>query len=114
MASLSWLRIPKGFIEITVFAYGYIFVLLDQGMVIYDAQKTRLGYSSFKRSLRSFGTLAGALILKAFEHSQNAAVAMVQRGYDGNIPMTTEKPFKTWEVLGAMTFTVAMGFLWMI
>jgi len=82
--------------------------------VIYNAQKTRLGYSSLKRSLISFGTLTGSLILKAFEHSQNTAVAMVQRGYDGNIPKATEKPFKTSEVLGAMTFTLAMGFLWMI
>jgi cobalt/nickel transport system permease protein len=114
MATLSWLRIPKGFIEIMVLAYRYIFVLLDESMVIYNAQKIRLGYSSFKRSLSSFGTLTGSLILRAFEHSQNTAMAMVQRGYDGHIPMATAKPFKTLEVLGAMTFTVAMVFLWMI
>ena len=114
MASLSWLKVPKGFIEIMVFAYRYIFVLLDESIVIYNSQKTRLGYSSLKRSLSSFGTLTGSLILKAFEHSQNTAVAMVQRGYDGNIPITTERSFKTSEVLAAMTFTVVMGFLWMI
>jgi cobalt/nickel transport system permease protein len=114
MASLSWLRVPKGFIEITVFAYRYIFVLLDEGMVIYHSQKTRLGYASLKRSLSSFGILTGSLILKAFEHSQNTAMAMVQRGFDGHIPMTAEKPLKTLEVLGALTFTLAMGFLWTI
>jgi cobalt/nickel transport system permease protein len=114
MASLSWLRVPKGFIEVMVFAYRYIFVLLDEGMVVYNSQKTRLGYSSLKRSLSSFGTLTGSLVLKAFEHSQNTAVAMVQRGYDGNIPITMEKSFKTSEILAAMTFTLAMGFLWMI
>jgi cobalt/nickel transport system permease protein len=114
MASLSWLRVPKGFIEIMVFAYRYIFVLLDESMVIYNSQKTRLGYSSLKRSLSSFGTLTGSLILKAFEHSQNTAVAMIQRGYDGHIPMTTDKSLKISEVLEAMIFTLAMGFLWMI
>lgn len=114
MTALSWLRIPKGFIEIMVLAYRYIFVLLDESMVIYHAQKIRLGYSSFKRGFSSFGTLTGSLILRAFEHSQNTAMAMVQRGYDGHIPMTTEKPFKTLEVLGAMTFTGGMVFLWMI
>jgi cobalt/nickel transport system permease protein len=114
MASLSWMRIPRGFIEIMVFAYRYIFILLDESMVIYNAQKIRLGYSSFKRSFSSFGTLTGSLLLKAFEHSQNTALAMMQRGYDGHIPMTTEKPLKTSEILGAMIFTVAMGFLWTI
>ena len=42
MAGLSWLKIPKGIIEISLFAYRYIFVLLEDAMVIYNAQKTVL------------------------------------------------------------------------
>ena len=114
MASLSWLRVPKGFIEVMVFAYRYIFVLLDEGLVIYNSQKTRLGYTSFRRGLNSFGTLTGSLILKAFEHSQNTAMALVQRGFDGHIPMAMKRPFKGPEVLGSMIFVLAMGYLWMI
>lgn len=114
MAGLSWLRVPKGFIEIMVFTYRYIFLLLDEGMAIYHAQKTRLGYSSLRRRFRSFGILTGSLILKAFEHSQYATEAMVQRGYDGHIPMTTGRALKTSETLSAMMFTVMMGLLWMI
>jgi cobalt/nickel transport system permease protein len=114
MASLSWLRVPKGFIEVMVFAYRYIFVLLDEGLVIYNSQKTRLGYTSFRRGLSSFGTLTGSLILKVFEHSQNTAMALVQRGFDGHIPMAMKRPFKGPEVLGSMIFVLAMGYLWMI
>ena len=114
IGSLSWLRMPKAFIEIMVLAYRYIFVLLDEGMVIYNAQKIRLGYSSFRRSLSSLGILTGSLIMKAFEHSQNTTIAMVQRGYEGHIPMTTQRSFKPSEVLGSMIFTGVMGFLWMI
>ena len=114
MASLSWLRVPKGFIEVMVFAYRYIFVLLDESLVIYNSQKTRLGYTSFKRGLSSFGTLTGSLILKAFEHSQNTAMALVQRGFDGHIPMVMERPLKGLEVLGSIIFVLAMGYLWMI
>ncbi|MCL5422594.1 MAG: cobalt ECF transporter T component CbiQ [Nitrospirae bacterium] len=80
MAGLSWFRVPKGLIEILMFAYRYIFVLLEDALVIYNAQKNRLGYSSMRRGLNSFGVLSGSLILKAFEHSQNTTVAMVQRG----------------------------------
>ncbi|MBA4349302.1 MAG: cobalt ECF transporter T component CbiQ, partial [Thermodesulfovibrio sp.] len=83
IAGLSWLKVPKGFIEILMFAYRYIFVLFEDAMVIYNAQKNRLGYSNIRRGLGSFGTLAGSLILKAFEHSHNITVAMIQRGYDG-------------------------------
>ncbi len=114
MAGLSWFKIPKGFIEILMFAYRYIFVLLDDAMVICNAQKNRLGYSSVRRGLNSFGILTGSLILKAFEQSQNVTVAMIQRGYDGSIPMLKHKPFKRSELLFSILFVTTMGFLWRI
>jgi cobalt/nickel transport system permease protein len=112
MASLSWLRVPKGFIEILMFAYRYIFVLFDDANVIYSAQKNRLGYSTMRRGLSSFGVLAGSLTLKAFDHSHNTTVAMVQRGYDGNMPMLKHKSFKLHEVAASIIFMAGMGLLW--
>lgn len=114
MAGLSWLKVPKGFIEILMFAYRYIFVLLEDATVIYSAQKNRLGYSSIRRGLSSFGTLAGTLTIKAFEHSENITVAMVQRGYDGNIPMLKHKPFKPSEIIASVLFIAATAFIWTI
>lgn len=114
IAGLSWFRVPKGFIEILLFAYRYIFVLLEDAMVIYSAQKNRLGYSSIRRGLSSFGVLSGSLILKAFEHSHNITTAMIQRGYDGNIPMLKHKPFKPSEIAVSLIFVIAMGFIWKI
>jgi len=112
MAGLSWLRVPKGFVEILMFAYRYIFVLLDDANVIYSAQKNRLGYSTMRRGLSSFGVLAGSLTLKAFDHSHNTTVAMVQRGYDGNMPLLKHKSFKLYEVAASVLFMVGMGLLW--
>ena len=112
IAGLSWFKVPKGFIEILMFAYRYIFLLLEDAMVIYNAQKNRLGYSNIRRGLSSFGTLAGTLTIKAFEHSENITVAMVQRGYDGNIPMLRHKPFKSSEVIVSVLIIAVMGFVW--
>lgn len=112
MAGLSWFRVPKGFIEILMFAYRYIFVLLDDATVIYSAQKNRLGYSNMRRGLSSFGVLAGSLTLKAFDHSHNTTVAMVQRGYDGNMPLLKHRSFKLSEVAASVVFTAGMGLLW--
>jgi cobalt/nickel transport system permease protein len=114
MAGLSWLRIPKTFIEVLLFTYRYIFVLFEDAMVIYNAQKNRLGYSNIRRGLGSFGTLAGSLILKAFEHSHNITVSMIQRGYDGNMPMLKHKPFKLSEIVVSVLFITAMGVIWKI
>jgi len=112
VSGLSWFRVPKGLIEILMFAYRYIFVLLEDAQVIYSAQKNRLGYSNVRRGLSSFGILAGSLALKAFDHSQNTAVAMVQRGYDGKIPLSSHKPFKVSEVAISILFLIVMGVLW--
>lgn len=114
ISGLAWFRFPKTLIEILLFAYRYIFMLLEDAMVIYNAQKNRLGYSSIKRGMKSFGVLAGSLILKAFEHSQKATVAMVQRGYDGTMPVLQHKPFKPSEIATSVVIIFVMGVLWKI
>jgi cobalt/nickel transport system permease protein len=114
IAALSWFRVPKGLIEILMFAYRYIFMLFEDAMVIYNAQRNRLGYSNIRRGLGSFGILAGSLTLKAFEHSQNTVVAMAQRGYDGNMPVLKHRPFKPSEVIVSILLIVIMGLAWKI
>jgi cobalt/nickel transport system permease protein len=114
LAALAWFRVPKGFIEVSVFAYRYIFLLLDDAMVIYGAQKNRLGYSSMRRGLNSFGVLAGSLTLKAFDNSQHASLAMVQRGYDGRMPLMTQRPLRVSQVALSLLFLCLMGIAWTI
>lgn len=114
MAGLAWLRVPRGFIEILMFAYRYVFVLFEDAMVIYQAQKNRLGYSTVGRGLGSFGTLAGSLTIRAFDHSQSITVAMVQRGYDGTLPAHMYKPFRSTEIAVSVFLVVMMGVLWKI
>jgi cobalt/nickel transport system permease protein len=112
LAGLSWLRIPKAFIEIILFAYRYLFTLVEDALVIYQAQKNRLGYSTMRRGLRSFGVLAGTLTLKGFDQSQITTQAMVQRGYNGHLPMLRHRPFRPLEIIGSSGFLLIMGILW--
>ena len=114
MAALAWFRVPKGFIEVALFAWRYLFVLLDDARVVYSAQKNRLGYAGYRRGLRSFGTLAGALVIKAFDNSQTITTAMVQRGYDGTMPLLKHKPFRFAEVTLSLTFLICMVIIWKI
>jgi cobalt/nickel transport system permease protein len=114
MAGLSWYRVPRSFIEILMFAYRAVYVLFEDAYVIYTAQKNRLGYVSLQKGLRSFGALAGALTIKAFDNSQNTTIAMVQRGYDGVMPMLRHKPFKPSEVIVSAFVLLVVGALWML
>lgn len=112
ITGLSWLRIPRGFVEVLMFAYRYIFVLFEDAMVIYNAQKNRLGYCSIRGGLNSFSILTGSLILKAFENSRNIAISMIQRGYNGNMPAIRYKPFQPLEIFSSILVIVTMGSLW--
>jgi cobalt/nickel transport system permease protein len=113
IAGLSWLRIPRLFVELLMLTYRYIFILLEEAQVIYSAQKNRLGYSGFRRGLSSFGTLSGELTLRAFDHSEKTSLAMAQRGYTGEIPLALQTtPFKMTEVLAALVVLAATGALW--
>lgn len=87
LGALAWLRLPRTLVELALLAWRYLFVLLDDASVVYSAQKNRLGYCGLRRGLRSFGSLAGLLTVKAFDTSRTITTAMAQRGYDGNLPL---------------------------
>lgn len=112
IAALLWLRFPRQFIEIMMFAYRYLFVFFDEGMTIYNAQKNRLGYSGIRKGLKSFGTLTGALVLKSLDQSQKTSEAMMQRGYTGSMPLTEWGSLKPGDLLLATVFIVLAGLIW--
>lgn len=78
-----WFKISNTWVEIAMFTYRYIFVLLEDAITVRDAQEVRLGYSSLARSLRSFGELMGVTVIRAYDHSAAAYQAMMLRGYNG-------------------------------
>jgi cobalt/nickel transport system permease protein len=87
MAALAWMRIPRGLVDVSMFAWRALFMLYDDAGVVYTAQKNRLGYCGMLRGLKSFGSMAGMLVIRAFDSSQSMTIAMTQRGYDGSLPL---------------------------
>ena len=65
--------------------YRYIFVLLDDAMVMNNSQKTRLGYNGFKNSYRSLGLLVGSLFIKSLDKGDDIYATLNSRGYTGNL-----------------------------
>ncbi len=114
VAALSWLKVPKTFIEIMMFAYRYLFMFYEDANTIYNAQKNRLGYAGIRKGLSSFGVLTGSLVLRGFEQSQKTADAMVQRGYDGNMPLLKGEPLRFAELTIAGLIVLLGGAVWMI
>jgi cobalt/nickel transport system permease protein len=85
--ALRWARMPKTWVETAMMMYRYIFALVDHTSEIFVAQKTRLGYVGFKRSLSSMGVLAGAVMERSLEQADKTHEAMVARCYKDSLPV---------------------------
>ena len=112
MAALAWLRVPCGLVEVAMFAWRSLFMLYDDAGVVYTAQKNRLGYCGMRRGLKSFGAMAGMLVIRAFDSSQAMTIAMSQRGYDGSLPLLRGSRLKTQQVLGLSMFAIVATAAW--
>jgi len=112
MAALAWLRAPRGLVEVSMFAWRSLFMLFEDAGVVYTAQKNRLGYCGLRRSLRSFGAMAGMLTIRALDDSLSMTTAMTQRGYDGSLPVLRASRLTSVQISGLAIFALAAGFLW--
>lgn len=79
----SWMKIPEILIEVLSFVYRYLFLLMEETETMMSSQRSRLGYKTWFKTIRSFGTLGGMLIIRSITRAENAHSAMISRGYDG-------------------------------
>jgi cobalt/nickel transport system permease protein len=110
--TLAALRIPRPLLEMALLMYRYVFVLLEEIIELWSAQKVRNGYGSALLGLNSMGSLAGALLGRSFDQARRTYQAMLLRGYNGTMPV--EKPGRmTARCLLLTSATLAvLGFLY--
>ena len=73
------LRFPKIFREMFLLIYRYIFLLFDNKEKLHNSQEVRLGYSSFKNSMKSFPMLVVAILRKTYYYNYNSIKAVESR-----------------------------------
>ena len=114
LTTLAWYRVPRGLIELLLFAHRSLTAVHEEASTIYHAQRNRLGYASAGQGLRSFGMLAGTLVVRAFDQSQTTALAMVQRGYTGHLPVGTCRKLHVHDYAAVAIHAAALGVLWTV
>lgn len=85
VALLSRFAVLRPFVEITLLTYRFIFVVLSTAGQIYTAQQSRLGYSSWRRSLSSISVLAACLGRKSFLTARDLFTALTARNYQDRL-----------------------------
>jgi cobalt/nickel transport system permease protein len=73
-------RFPSLFIELTVFTYHFIFILLEKMQQIAIAQSSRLGYRNARTWMNSSAKLIVALFIKSLQSAQALQMAIDSRG----------------------------------
>jgi cobalt/nickel transport system permease protein len=112
MDSLAWFRVPSVIIDTMFLMFRYIGVLSEESTRMYRAQESRCGHSRsvgyFKR-LANYGSIAGALLLRAFDRSVKVGEAMASRAYTGKYTLFTyeKKKLPKWDVFVGSLVVIA-------
>jgi cobalt/nickel transport system permease protein len=91
LRALRALRLPAILVSILSFTYRYLFVLTDEAQRLRRARDCRSaavdgsGGGSVWWRAKVTGQLVGTLFLRAFERSERIYVAMLSRGYNGEL-----------------------------
>jgi cobalt/nickel transport system permease protein len=70
--------------------YRLLFVLLESLHTIREAQTARMGYSSLRRSYRSSGVLAAAVLARSWDRARRLQEGLAGRGMESGLRVLPE------------------------
>lgn len=110
---LRFVHLPKLIVELMHMIYRFIFIMLDAQSRMKSAAISRLGYVDFKTSCRTFGSIAGNLLVVSLKRANAYYDAMLARCYDGDMRFWQEKkPLKPKQIVGAMLYFIFLILLY--
>lgn len=108
-------RIPEAVLDLAMIIYRSIFSIMDQLVQTYQAQVMRLGYSSFRESVNSFGTLCGSVFIASWNAGEDFIRAMDARCYEGRFATIGEtRPVEAAPLVTVTAFLVISAIVVMI
>ncbi len=85
MKGLELLKVPKVFTTIALFMYRYSFVLVDEAMRMKRARDSRNFGGKWIWDSKVIAHMIGSLFIRSYERGERVYLAMVARGYDGEV-----------------------------
>jgi cobalt/nickel transport system permease protein len=90
LPALRRLRVPAAVVEVAGVVYRLLFVLLQSLNTIREAQTARMGYSSVRRSYRSSGVLAAAVLTRSWDRARRMQEGLAGRGLETGLRVLPE------------------------
>ena len=115
MPALRGLRVPAAVVEVAAVTYRLLFVLLASLHTIREAQTARMGHSTWRRSYRSTGALAAAVLTRSWDRARRMQEGLAGRGMETGLRVLPEvlpssRAFVAATVVG-LTALVMVGLL---
>jgi cobalt/nickel transport system permease protein len=101
LPALCRLRVPAAVVEVASVVYRLLFVLLESLRTIREAQTMRMGYSTVRRSYRSSGTLAAAVLTRSWDRARRLQEGLAGRGLENGLRVLPEALPSSRSFLGA-------------
>lgn len=112
LIAMRALRVPRLLVAIFGLMWRYLFVLVDEALRLMRARASRSGQSDRPGAktggglvwrARTTGGMAGSLFLRAIERSDRIYMAMLSRGYDGEVRLLPQPALKPihWFIMAA-------------
>ena len=114
LKALRSLGVPVAAVAILGMTHRYIFVLLQSAIQMFEARRSRIvGPMSARERRRFIGAAAGGLLARSFQIASEVHLAMVSRGYRGEVRLLDDfrtRPLDWMVLLGGMAIPVLV--LW--
>ena len=82
---LRQLRCPSLMIDLLALMYRFIFMLAATATELATAQRSRGGYLTWRRRLRSLGIIVSQLIVRTLDNYRELALGLQSRGFTGEL-----------------------------
>lgn len=115
IGALRKCHVPALLIELMHLIYRYIFLLLQTQRRMRISAESRLGFCDYATSLRSFGSIAGNLLVVSLKQADTCYDAMESRCYDGELCFLEEdKPLRRALIVYAAAFWLVLVILYIL
>ncbi len=85
------MHFPSIFVDLMYLIYRCIFIMYEMYIVMKNAAKGRMGFSSYRRGIKTTAKIYSNLLVRSYLSSSKMFDAMVSRAYDGEINFLREK-----------------------
>ncbi len=86
-SALTRVGLPVYIAEVTILVYRYSFMIMEQSAQMTNAAACRLGFSGWRRSMKTTGVLAANLFARSLDFAERSQYALQSRNFEGEFPV---------------------------